>query len=209
MKKLSIIPALLLLNMLNLLAQEQRLTNRTTEENRIVNSGIQKNAIPEGRYCDYCKQNYPEAHYPCIMKAIKGRTDAAGKITFVAGQPIGGIVVKGGKNPGGNLTLTTNDQGEIAFHHLSHGNYKFTVTTPIANPHSRATGTPIGGIIVKGGKNPGGLTSITLMTNKDGEVQLNNLSAGAYKFIIIGASQAEISNPLYESTHTEKENLIH
>ena len=44
-------------------------------------------------------------------------------------------------------------------------------------------GTPIGGIVVKGGKNPGG--GITILTvNKNGEIQFEVLKAGNYKFII-------------------------
>jgi len=47
------------------------------------------------------------------------------------GSPIGGIVVKGGKNPGGNLiTTTTNGKGEFEFTATEAGNYKFSFTTP-------------------------------------------------------------------------------
>jgi hypothetical protein len=40
-------------------------------------------------------------------------------------------------------------------------------------------GTPIGGIIVKGGKNPGGVLRTT-QTNEDGEFEFSNLEAGNY-----------------------------
>ncbi len=44
------------------------------------------------------------------------------------GTPIGGIIVKGGKNPGGQMkTLSTNENGEFEFPGLTEGNYTFTV----------------------------------------------------------------------------------
>ncbi|HTE29593.1 MAG TPA: SdrD B-like domain-containing protein [Chryseolinea sp.] len=48
------------------------------------------------------------------------------------GQPIGGIVVKGGKNPGGSLrTVQTNDNGEFEFNKLEAGNYIIMVEQKI------------------------------------------------------------------------------
>jgi hypothetical protein len=48
------------------------------------------------------------------------------------GGPIGGIIVKGGKNPGGNLrSVQTNDNGEFAFNRLEAGNYRFLVQQKI------------------------------------------------------------------------------
>jgi hypothetical protein len=44
------------------------------------------------------------------------------------GNPIGGLSIKGGKNPGGNmLSKTTNNQGEFEFLNLEPGNYQFTI----------------------------------------------------------------------------------
>jgi hypothetical protein len=48
---------------------------------------------------------------------------------------------------------------------------------------SRRPGTPIGGIIVKGGKNPGGVLRSTT-TNEDGTFEFTNLDAGAYSFTV-------------------------
>jgi Prealbumin-like fold domain len=142
------------------------------------------------------------------MKSIKGKLDmTSGEVSFVAGQPIGGIVVKGGKTPrGNNITLVTNQNGQMEFNNTSMGSYKFTISVPSTNPRSRVAGSPIGGIIVKGGKNPGG-NLITLITDENGEIELNNLPAGTYKFTAIGASETEKNNPLYQSAYLEKTNL--
>ncbi|WP_293787640.1 hypothetical protein [uncultured Pedobacter sp.] len=166
-----------------------------------------KTQAPEGHYCDYCKLNYPEPHFPCIMKSIKGKLDVTtGEISFAAGQPIGGLVVKADKKPGENtVTLVTNQNGEIEFNNTSAGNYKFIISVPVTNPKSKVAGSPIGGIIVKGGKNPGG-NSITLITNDNGEIELNNLSAGNYKFTATGASEGEKNNPIYKSSYSETAN---
>ena len=47
------------------------------------------------------------------------------------GTPIGGIIVKGGKNPGGQMkNFVVDDQGNIRFEVLEAGNYKFIIQTP-------------------------------------------------------------------------------
>lgn len=114
------------------------------------------------------------------------------------GNPIGGIIVKGGKNPGGNMmVITSNDKGEFELNGLETGNYQFSFTTP-ETPQGKSIsekglkrnetaeaarpGNPIGGIIVKGGKNPGG--NMTNLTVKEGIIQFDVLEAGNYKFII-------------------------
>lgn len=46
------------------------------------------------------------------------------------GSPIGGLSIKGGKNPGGNLrTVTTNEYGEFEFPGLTQGDYTFSTET--------------------------------------------------------------------------------
>ena len=43
------------------------------------------------------------------------------------GQPIGGIIVKGGKNPGGQMRVVqTNEQGGFEFTNMEKGNYSIT-----------------------------------------------------------------------------------
>jgi len=189
MKKLFTTLALTLCISLSVLAQANKVANQTSTIKEATNP-VAKQAAPEGHYCSYCKMNYPESHFPCIMKAIKGKVDAAGKVTFTAGGPIGGIIVKGGKNPGGNLNVVTSDNGEVEFNNPTTGNYKFVITLPTNNPNARQAGAPIKGIIVKGGKNPGG-QMFTLVTNANGEIVLNNLEAGNYKFVVMGATQQE------------------
>jgi len=115
------------------------------------------------------------------------------------GSPIGGIVVKGGKNPGGNhITLLSDNNGEVLLNNLEAGEYLFQLSRPelpaeksinekgvkpsesvvMAQP-----GSPIGGIVVKGGKNPGGnFTSLTVDSN--GQIGFKVLEAGNYKLII-------------------------
>lgn len=180
---------------------------------------------------------------------------------LVAGQPIKGVIVKGGKNPGGNMmTIITNDDGEIELKGLEAGDYKFTVSAPEqaagksinekgikrsedaasgrlsmtptttkqtqgasfgekvagglqsgagalsqgasksisekgvsstkGRPKNRVAspGSPIGGIVVKGGKNPGG-NMMVVTTNDNGEFELNGLEAGDYKFIVTAPEQ--------------------
>ncbi|MBB6237687.1 hypothetical protein HDC90_002309 [Pedobacter sp. AK013] len=207
MKKQAFIAVFLLCISFTILAQVKRSSTSTeTKEN----TQQLRTQAPEGHYCDYCKLNYPESHFPCIMKSIKGKLDVTtGEVSFLAGQPIGGIVVKGGKNPGDNtITLITNQNGEIEFNNASAGNYKFIILVPSTNPKSRVAGSPIGGIVVKGGKNPGG-NLITLITNENGEIELNNLPVGTYKFTAMGASATEKTNPLYKSSYSEKVNPLY
>lgn len=131
------------------------------------------------------------------VKGTKGKQSQA----RVTGQPIGGIVVKGGKNPGGNLMVTTtNEKGELELNDLEAGNYTFTITPQnepqgrsisekgVSGPKSKpakvqalVAGNPIGGIIVKGGKNPGGSFIITA-TNDKGEFSFQASEAGNYLF---------------------------
>ncbi|MEZ7867016.1 MAG: hypothetical protein QMB37_06160, partial [Paludibacteraceae bacterium] len=47
------------------------------------------------------------------------------------GNPIGGIVVKGGRNPGGQLlTIVADDQGSFELKNLEKGVYEFSLTNP-------------------------------------------------------------------------------
>lgn len=205
MKKGAALAIFLLFISLTILAQVKGTATQTATKE--TNTQQSRKQVPEGHYCDYCKLNYPESHFPCIMKSINGKLDVTtGEVSFVSGQPIGGIVVKADKNPGGNMvTLVTNQNGEIEFNNASFGNYKFIILVPSTNPKSRVAGSPIGGIVVKGGKNPGG-NLISLITNENGEIELNNLSAGTYKFTAMGASETEKNNPLYKSGYSEKAN---
>jgi hypothetical protein len=60
--------------------------------------------------------------------ALPGGAVISAAVSRQAGGPIGGIIVKGGKNPGGQMrTMTTNEDGEFEFTDLEEGSYTFTV----------------------------------------------------------------------------------
>jgi len=135
------------------------------------------------------------------------------------GNPIGGIIVKGGKNPGPrDMIVVTNENGEVTFTVTETGEYSLQFTMPQANGKSISEqgvkgnpstgnkrkgrtytggrknqgsdqniqarpGSPIGGIVVKGGKNPGG-NSINLITDENGEITFSIQEVGEYKFQI-------------------------
>jgi hypothetical protein len=123
------------------------------------------------------------------------------RTAITEGNPIGGIIVKGGKNPGGSsLTVITNDKGELVLNDLEAGNYVFTITAPaqpagrsisekgVSSTKSRRTafvaGSPIGGIVVKGGKNPGG-NMLVITTNNNGTFSFTASEAGNYLFTVL------------------------
>ncbi|MCJ0743459.1 hypothetical protein [Pedobacter montanisoli] len=146
------------------------------------------------------------------------------------GQTIKGVIVKGGKNPGGNMmTISSDGNGEFELDGLEKGFYKFTLEVPdnlqgksidqkgvkreevrtytggrknepqekgigsvgvkhqpgAVSPSYAAmvAGQSIKGIIVKGGKNPGGSTT-NLTIHEDGTIQFEVLKKGNYKFLI-------------------------
>ncbi|WP_343307551.1 hypothetical protein AAHN97_10470 [Chitinophaga niabensis] len=142
-------------------------------------------------------------------KGVKSINAAA---LALPGNPIGGIIVKGGKNPGGNaINLTTNENGEVIFTATEAGEYKLQFTAPEPSGNEQGVkastkrtgvrtytagrknetpainivaGNPIGGIIVKGGKNPSpgsGWGAINVMTDENGEVTFNIHEPGEYK----------------------------
>jgi len=111
------------------------------------------------------------------------------------GNPIGGIIVEGGKNPGGNmLQFVSNDNGEVIMNRLEAGSYTFRLATGeqpagksiseqgVKRGEMAKPGNPIGGIIVKGGKNPGGGMNIQAVSNENGDVELTIPEAGDYLF---------------------------
>jgi hypothetical protein len=116
-------------------------------------------------------------------------------------QPIGGIIVKGGKSASANtISVVTASSGEFSFTIMEGGNYTLNFqsgenplfegsgqagTNPMHNSGLRAApGNPIGGIIVKGGKNPGG-SFLTLETNENGLLELRDLTPGTYTFKVV------------------------
>ena len=148
------------------------------------------------------------------------------------GTPIGGIVVKGGRNPGGQMKIISDNNGEFTFTNGEAADFKFTIETPETtadNGNTGRPGEPIGGIIVKGGRNPGG-QMFTTTTNGNGDIEFKNLPAGNYKFTLTtptepkqyesfrkgwdgtvkGGSKAasKTTNPLYEGNGNSGENPL-
>ncbi len=65
-----------------------------------------------------------------MAELLGGALPGGGIVSAMArpGNPIGGLNIKGGKNPGGNIqSRTTNENGEFEFTDLEPGNYTFTV----------------------------------------------------------------------------------
>lgn len=208
MKKIIITVAFALGISFTSLAQANRTATQTKETVKETSQSLRVEGA-EGHYCDYCKGNYEQSHFPCIMKAIKGKINAkTGTVEFVAGSPIGGIIVKGGKNPGGNLSVVTNANGEIELNNVAPGNYKLIITLPTNNAQARVAGSPIGGIVVKGGKNPGG-NMMQMMTNTNGEVTLNITELGNYKFTVVAPTAEQKNNPLYQSSQADHVNPLY
>lgn len=126
-------------------------------------------------------------------KGLKRNAEAMAKL----GQPIKGVIVKGGKNPGGNMNLISNNNGEILLDNLEIGNYTFQISVP-EQPQGKSIsekglkrnaeamakpGQPIGGIVVKGGKNPGG-NYFSLPVDGNGKVDFEISDQGNYKLVV-------------------------
>ena len=127
------------------------------------------------------------------------------------GQPIGGIVVKGGLTSSPNqIFAVTNKDGEFTFTVRVAGDYSLSIEgnplyqgsghsaeNPLHTSLRAAPGNPIGGIIVKGGKNPGG-SFFSVQADENGNVELMNLQPGSYTF------QVKLVDLFYKSTSAPK-----
>ena len=113
-------------------------------------------------------------------KVVGGMQSGGNAAQMTAGNPIPGVVVKGGKNPPVKLIIaTSDDNGEVELKNLEAGNYLFQLIAP-EQPAGKGIGSagikrneiafakpgqPIKGIIVKGGKNANAIST----ANDDGE----------------------------------------
>ena len=145
-------------------------------------------------------------------------TQSQGK---TAGEPIGGTIVKCGKNPGGSLmTVTTNEKGEAQLKDLEKGDYTFTVEQPVAEhrghvtlikkneqpdvtAHSitqtaqrgeQAPPAPGIGVVVK--KNPGGGASKAVVTNENGQANITIKEAGNYTIALTQTQGKTAGEPI-------------
>lgn len=150
--------------------------------------------IQTGTGTDEQNPNQPAAK-SISTKGVKRNEEAA---SARPGNPIGGIIVKGGKNPGGNLRLISDENGKIEFDVQEAGEYAFQLSAPeepagksISEKGLKRTeavamakpGQPIKGVIVRGGKKPGG-NMMQIVTDGDGKIILSNLEPGNYQFIL-------------------------
>ena len=88
------------------------------------------------------------------------------------GNPIPGIIVKGGKNPGAQkITLTSNNNGEVYLNNLEIGSYAFEVSKPGQSPN---------GVIVKGEKISGG--QMQIINNNNGKFEFTISEKEIIKF---------------------------
>lgn len=82
-----------------------------------------------------------------------------------AGEPLIGIIVKCGKNPGGSLmTVTTNEKGEAELKDLEKGDYTFTVEQPVA---TQATTDYVGHVTLLKKNGEKARTTMTTNTSTD------------------------------------------
>lgn len=114
-----------------------------------------------------------------------------------AGQPIGGIIVRGGPTgSAGQIFAVTNEAGGFTFTVRVGGDYAlsmegnplyqgpgYSVENPLHSALRAAPGNPIGGIIVKGGKNPGG-SFFSITADENGNFELTDLQPGSYTFMV-------------------------
>ena len=98
-------------------------TTRSNRDNRLVTNPQTGDTTTESN----SSQAIGQAQDFNTTRSNKDR----GQLVTKPGTPIGGIVVKGGKNPGGQMkNFVVDDQGNIRFEVLEAGNYKFIIQTP-------------------------------------------------------------------------------
>ncbi|WP_199137138.1 carboxypeptidase-like regulatory domain-containing protein [Pedobacter sp. ASV12] len=160
----------------------------------------------KNQYCDYCQADFPDSHFPCLLKMTKAKINSrTGMVQFATGQPIAGVLIKIEKNTVDSLSLTSNEQGEAMLSNLQQGSYQLKLQLPFANPKSEFAGRPIAGVILRIGKMPAKLM-LAMISDANGHVVLNNLEAGDYKLIISAPTDAERNSALYRSYRFENFN---
>ena len=98
-------------------------TTRSNRDNRLVTNPQTSDTTAESN----SSQSIGQAQDFNTTRNNKER----GQLVTKPGTPIGGIIVKGGKNPGGQMkNFVVDDQGNIRFEVLEAGNYKFIIQTP-------------------------------------------------------------------------------
>jgi hypothetical protein len=107
-------------------------TKSNIKNDRLMSPSGQTPAVNAETYSKILSQSLFDVNGDGTVETVAGNIipegSASGGEMMRPGTPIGGIVVKGGKNPGGNLrTVQTNDKGGFEFEKLDAGNYKLLV----------------------------------------------------------------------------------
>ena len=165
------------------------------------------------------RSNRERSNFMIVNGQVDSLTNQNSNVGLAAakpGNPIGGIIVKGGKNPGGEMKTigTTNEKGELLVKIDEAGSYRIAVELPIneevvdsnnANINTSrgnikqpkamiTTDNPKRGLVIRLGEGMGGALQPGGVTNENGELLLNFSKPGDYKIVIAPRAEAQDFN---------------
>ena len=165
------------------------------------------------------RSNRERSNFMIVNGQVDSLTNQNSNVGLAAakpGNPIGGIIVKGGKNPGGEMKTigTTNEKGELLVKIDEAGSYRIAVELPIneevvdsnnANINTSrgnikqpkamiTTDNPKRGLVIRLGEDMGGALQPGGVTNENGELLLNFSKPGDYKIVIAPRAEAQDFN---------------